>query len=115
MTEPLFDVAPQRVQPAEPLSADRARTQRQLAAVAGGAHPLALVVAGVQRHPDTRGLTYDRHAQGGITCGGCRHRTEGGRWAFPKCTFGDGARISHGAATDVRAWWPACADYEVKR
>lgn len=36
---------------------------------------------------------------------------------YPKCLFGETnednrpPRASHGGATDVRAWWPACTDY----
>jgi hypothetical protein len=105
--------------PEPPLSADRRRTLRQAADVARGVHPLTRG----RLHPeasreaskdDPRGLPY--------TCGSCRFREviPHHSRAFPKCTFGvtsetrywtDSPRISASAATDVRAWWPACVDY----
>jgi hypothetical protein len=96
--------------PTERLSPGRRRTQRQHDAVARGIHPLALVVgAAIRVHQDA-----DR------TCGNCRFRrllTYRGN-VYPKCLFGnpqanlDSGRISHGTATDVRRWWPACTDHE---
>lgn len=101
----------------EKLSADRSRTLRQIAAIGGGSHPLALVVAGIRRHPETVGGAY---AKGDpkdrpFTCGTCVHR-ESLRYhdgSYPKCVFGDGARISHGSGTDTRSYWPACTDWKV--
>jgi hypothetical protein len=79
---------------AEPLSADRRRTARQRQLVADGWHPL------------TRGRA---HPELG-TCGDCRHRLAAGR-TYPKCELGPANR---GAATDVRAWWPACSRFTPK-
>ncbi len=122
----LFEV-PDRAGPAEKLSADRRRTMRQAQAVAAGVHPLALVFgASIRMHP-----LADRTAAAGdgtgqpYRCGSCRFRsTVAGQHEgrFPKCLFGAEnptdskrrvapPRFSNGAATDVRAWWPACTDY----
>ncbi|UQS95164.1 hypothetical protein Pam4_21 [Pseudanabaena phage Pam4] len=98
--------------PEEPevLSPDRRRTARQRALVAAGVHPLTggPIHALASRHRDPTAARTDP-----FTCGSCVHRavlsTGGG--SYPKCLVGDGARITHGAATDVRAWWPACPAY----
>lgn len=78
------------------LSADRRRTARQRADVGRGVHPLM----GGKTRPELG------------TCGDCAHRrrdiVERG---FPKCGVGP---ITHGANTDVRAWWPACGRFEAK-
>lgn len=120
----LFDVpGAEPPPPAEPLSPDRRRTARQHAAAAAGVHPLALVFGpAVRVHPDP-----DRR------CGNCQHRGTAGRARYPKCLFGyqrtelparhwrrrHGAthevsmpRVTSGAATDVRAWWPGCTDHQ---
>lgn len=116
-TESLFpDLVPG---PAE--SADARRTRRQAEAIAAGYHPLALVQRGLRLHPDA---SRDPDDRGDETprCGDCVFRVLG-RWhgrVYGKCAFGlpDGApldaapRASHSAATDVRAWWPACTDYQ---
>lgn len=84
------------------------------------------------RHPLTRGRLHplaSRHRDAEspkddpFTCGSCHFRATiryHGR-AYPKCIYNPtGApddtldtfpRIAHSAATDVRAWWPACPDY----
>jgi len=50
------------------------------------------------------------------TCGNCRFREVFGRAkrGYPKCTYGGDTppRATHSAASDVRAWWPACTDHE---
>ena len=107
---PLFDVDPVDGPPEEQLSPGRRRTRRQHGAALAGAHPLALVFgAGIRRHDDEA-----------RTCGNCQFRTliNYHNAVYPKCTYGNPAgepgvgRISHGAATDVRARWPACSDHE---
>lgn len=131
MTTALFDVPePEPVAPAEKVSADRRRTQRQLAAISNGLHPLGLTLAGRQLllHPDA---PRDRDAPG-PRCGDCRFRRlfEHHNRTYPKCTHGattttrptyDGKgtyqhteypRASNGAGTDIRAWWAACSDHE---
>jgi hypothetical protein len=110
MSDGLFDMAPAEPEPSVPVSADRRRTLRQAAAIATGGHPL-----GVPRHPGTKGLPYSPgHRRDPLTCGSCTFRQllpgSEGRGPFPKCAF-PGRPITHGAGTDVRAWWPACTDY----
>lgn len=99
----LFDVEPVAVPAAEPverLSAGRRRTIRQRADVTAGRHPL------------TGGRL---HVEADRRCGNCRFReTVSGdhEGRFPKCTYGNGVRMTGGPATDVRAWWPACPEHE---
>lgn len=104
-----------------PLSADRRRTRRQAEQIALGIHPLTgrrvHLLADLNPQPtDGRSLPY--------RCGSCifrkvvRHHDR----SYPKCFF-PGAqsaddfaqhgppRYTSGAASDVRAWWPACPDY----
>ncbi len=99
MTEPtLFEGYEALPDPFEGLSADRKRTLRQHQMVEAGIHP----------------LTRQRAVPEAGTCGDCRFRQvlshHGG--SFPKCTR-DEARLTHSAATDCRAWWPACTDFEL--
>ena len=98
MTEPtLFDGYEPVPDQLAGLSADRKRTLRQHQMVEQGIHPL------------TRQRTMPEWG----TCGECRFRKvlshHGGD--FPKCTR-DPARLTHSAATDCRAWWPACHQFE---
>jgi hypothetical protein len=127
VTAELFDVEPLRTQPkpepAGELSADRRRTRRQITRIRGGVHPLA-GVAGYRLalHPDADHLADVGKPANGPTCGGCAFRLLA-RWhnrTYAKCAFGkpDGAalnyapRASHSAASDCRAWWPACRDFQ---
>ncbi len=103
------------------LSADRRRTMRQAQDVANGIHPLTRepIHPLASRHRDADAPKADP-----FTCGSCRFR-EVLRYrgkGYPKCVNpGDmsaeayerhgPATVSHSAATDVRAWWPACRDY----
>lgn len=129
MSDTLFDAAPfttagAELAPGERLSGDRRRTLRQAAAIARGAHPLGLVITGVQVHPDAdpaRTASKDNVAARPLRCGTCVFREHLGGWA--KCTVGapsyangeraveKAPRVSRGASTDVRGWWPACTDY----
>lgn len=95
----MFDAAPFYVEPLPKLSVGRRRTERQHYMVAIGVHPLAQRAA----RPDLG------------TCGQCHFRAQvhGGNRSYPKCTF-DPARVTHGEATDCRAWWPACPDFKPK-
>lgn len=111
MTDTLFpELVPLPApEPAEKLSPDRRRTLRQRADIERGRHPLT----GSQ-------LADDPDA----TCGNCRFRA-GVDWhdrSYPKCFYEPAGwdvermhgwpRVTHGAATDVRAWWRACTDHE---
>lgn len=89
-------------------SADQRRTQRQAADIKAGRHPLTGGPLHEQadttaRKSDPAGLSY--------RCGTCIHRVSlnhhSGYW--PKC---DLSTITHGQASDVRAWWPACPKWE---
>ncbi|MCO1574996.1 hypothetical protein M8C13_04385 [Crossiella sp. SN42] len=115
---PLFDVEPV---PTEALSGDRRRTQRQAAALAGGAHPLSAAFARhIRLHAEA--APADDRAAPGRRCGNCRFRQVLRYHArsYPKCVLGQEStspgvlppRITHGGGTDVRAWWPACIDHE---
>lgn len=86
-------------EPGEKLSADRRRTLRQRADVERGRHPLT--GGRLSSEPDVR-------------CGNCRFRELFGHHnrSYPKCTRADGLYLTHSAASDVRAWWPACTEHE---
>ena len=85
------------VDPTAGLSAGRRLTLRQKTDVEKGVHPL---VGGPTR-PELG------------TCGDCAHRTgnHGGNRTYPKC---DLLPVTHSAASDVRAWWPACPSHSPK-
>jgi hypothetical protein len=119
--EPLFGVdAPPRV-PELKLSQQRRSTMRKADALRNGQHPLGIATRTALRlHPDAPPAD-DRDAPG-PRCGGCRFRqlvTHHGA-TYPKCVRGlpDGAPMdrapyaTHGSATDVRSWWPACEHWE---
>lgn len=99
------------VDPGEKLSAGRRLTLRQSADLARGVHPLT----GGRLHPDAAPAD-DRDAPG-LRCGTCLFRVPGGQ--YPKCRWPDPTeyrvsklpRVTHGPATDCRAWWSACTDY----
>jgi hypothetical protein len=103
----------------EPLSADARRTRRQTATLAAGWHPL-----GPKLHPQA--APADDRTAAGRRCGTCWYRkvvNAGHAGTFPKCHFGAlnptdtdprpgrPPRASNSAATDCRAWWPACVDH----
>jgi hypothetical protein len=84
------------------MSADRRRTARQYAQAAAGIHPLT----GSRADPDPT-----------HSCGNCYFRRPGGPRGYPKCWYRPGetgplARITGGPATDVRAWWPGCGQWQ---
>jgi hypothetical protein len=135
-TDTLFDIEPYTVDPPEPgavvkLSVDRRRTIRQIEAIRRGAHPLALLFPNMARlirlHPDA-----DRSAASTdpknlpLRCGSCRFRQQvsgNHKGVFPKCLWRDDnptdqqpkvdtmPRVTQSAASDCRAWWPACREY----
>ena len=90
---------------AEPLSPDRRRTQRQHDDVARGVHPLMRTPLHPEAPKDAAPTDSRRRP---FTCGECVHRIGSGPHGYPKCDVGP---ISHSAATDVRAWWPACPSF----
>lgn len=129
MTTPLFDYADSGPAPDErppDLSPDARRTVRQLLDLQRGTHPLARVVSRpdlMRLHPQAAPAE-DRKAPG-RRCGNCAFRRllNWHNRTYPKCLYGIQfadpnahigrlPRVSHGAATDVRAWWPGCVDHE---
>ena len=114
----LFHVEPVPLpEPAEVLSGDRRRTLRQADAIARGRHPLELALGSPLRLHAEAAPADDRTAPG-LRCGTCRFRELLGYHdhKHAKCLFSSTdrrwPRVTHGAATDVRAWWPACRDYQ---
>lgn len=118
----LFDTTPYLVPAArglqrDKMSAGRRLTMRQVLDLAKGRHPLT----GGPLH-ELAAPAGDRAADG-LRCGTCMFRAPigGHTRAYPKCWWpnegggpfrGTPLRVTHGPATDVRGWWPACADYE---
>ncbi|WP_170223054.1 hypothetical protein [Nonomuraea turkmeniaca] len=94
-------------------SAGRSLTRRQRELLAAGQHPLSLALGRPLRlHPEAAPHE-DRQARG-RRCGTCVFRQTMSRrgHSYPKCSKGEGRRVSHGAATDCRSWWPGCSDHE---
>lgn len=123
MTEqaPLFDGYDDP--PPDPLlelSPDQRRTARQAQQVAAGVHPLTggPLHPLASRHRDRTAPRTDP-----FTCGSCIFRSvlPYHDRSYPKCLFGmenptdqtpgRAPRVTNGAGSDVRAWWPACPDY----
>lgn len=103
--------APAAVVDVPKLSADALRTRRQREDIAAGRHPLTGGTLNTQAPNDAA------NAQAvGLRCGSCVHRVlsnhHGKSW--PKCNAFGAAYLTHGAATDVRGWWPACGRHEPK-
>ena len=97
---------------------DKRRLQLQMEKFRAGYHP----ITGMKLHPDA-GPAQDRAAKG-RRCGTCRFRVvlPYHRKSWPKCLNpgSSGADeidvigapfVTHGAATDVRKWFPACVDH----
>ena len=91
------------------------RRDRQRALVVGGLHPLTLLGPTLRLHATAPAHGLDPAASGS-RCGTCSFRVRvkvGPGQMYPKCTFpGRGRPTSSGPAADVRAWWPACVDYQ---
>lgn len=117
MFEPgLFDVPDDAyLIPPAPEKPARAERRNRLVAnrIQTGWHPLGYVLM----HPDA---SKDRDA-GGPRCGGCRFRvvTSYHNKSYPKCRLpvqrGDTTtypRDTGCESSDIRAWWPACVDYQ---
>lgn len=93
----LFELEPVPVEEPPPkLSADVRRRLRQEDLLARGVHPITRLVLLVGTSE---------------TCGKCRFREVFSYHtrSYPKCEKGP---ITHGAATDVKAKWPACRLFE---
>lgn len=101
-TDALFDGFDDAVAP-EKLTAGERRRRRQQAAIDRGQHPLSLLFGYMP-------LAANESA----TCGKCVHRVNrhGGAKSYPKCDIP--GRDSRSEASDVRAWWPACKEFEPK-
>jgi hypothetical protein len=112
MTQPaLFDSPPE---PPVKLSAGRRRTLRQTQLLHAGRHPLS-AIAPLPLHPDAP-PPGDRDAPG-PRCGNCAFRVavRHHERRYAKCSWPGGTdwpRASHGPATDLRDWWPACRDHQ---
>jgi hypothetical protein len=114
--------------------------RRQAARIAAGQHPLAMH-AFIPLHPSAPRDAAPDDGRDYPRCGTCRFRTNVGGHArsFPKCVIGysvrdltpaeiaenagtiyqhatrkvtEGPRMSSSAASDVRAWWPGCDQWE---
>lgn len=126
-----YTTAGTTAEPVERVSAGRRLTIRQADAVRRGVHPLALVRPTIRMHPDAdpeHTATAENAAGRSLRCGTCRHREliSGGANTYPKCVWRSASdkpneqgrhrnpppRYSAGQGTDVRSWWPACADWQ---
>lgn len=95
----------------EGLSAGQRLTLRQARDVSIGRHPLTggAIHPQASRHRDAASPKDDP-----FTCGSCHFREILGHHSrsYPKCLLPSmPSRVTHGPASDVRAWWPACSDY----
>ncbi len=113
---PLFEgYEPPEPVPASDLSPGRRLTLRQAAMVAAGVHPLTRrrIHLMASKYRDAESPKDDP-----FTCGSCyfRQTEQYHDRSYPKCWL-PGALdntfpwVTHGPASDVRAWWPACPDY----
>lgn len=132
LAETLFDGWEPEVRELRPsedmtLSAGRRLTLRQAEMVTNGIHPLTRgpLHSLASTHRDA-----DAPRDDPFTCGSCYFRSAAGYHgrSYAKCFLpgpntgqevGAGPvtviigypRVAHSAASDVRAWWPACPDY----
>lgn len=126
MTDALFEIpAGARLTKPAPASPDVRRRLGQHDTLAAGYHPLGEVESafgGLKLHDQAAPL--DDLKAPGRRCGNCYFRRvlPYRRKSYPKCLFPGnlGAdevdmigplRVTHGAASDCRAWWPACTDH----
>lgn len=114
---------------------------RQQSRIGAGLHPLSMHGARIPLHDDAPRDARKDDGRDYPRCGGCAHRQMVGGHAsdFPKCLVGYwrreltdgeraalrgtfresathttymGPRYSMSAASDVKAWWPACKDWQ---
>ena len=137
MSDSLFDAEPLRTVPEvvepEKMTAGERLRRRQAARIASGLHPLSMNGAIIRLLDGPRPLDKGQagHAGPYKSCGDCvfRQAIPGGNRDFPKCVFGartvtrtwggpqtyvytERPRASHSESSDVRAWWPACVNFE---
>jgi hypothetical protein len=95
--------------------------RRQALRIAHGCHPLSIYGVCIPLHADAPRDAYRGDPRPYPRCGDCqlRQMVGGHAKAFPKCLYGYQAplvstapRYSQSEASDVRAWWPACIDYQ---
>lgn len=118
MSDALFDVPDDAylVPPApEPEQLTRSERRRRLIEkrIRAGQHPLGYVPL----HPEAA----TERGGPGLTCGTCRHRVTVGHHdkTYPKChlptVIGDRTTYPRDTgcdSSDIRAWWPACRDWD---
>ncbi len=111
----LFPDPEHLIPPPPPVLSRGERRQRLVATrIASGVHPLGKPVF---LHPDACRDPTDHDT--GPRCGSCRFRQllEYHNRTYPKCWFpGVGKfphpRDTHCESSDIRRWWPACAQYQ---
>lgn len=90
------------------------RRAQQHDVIRAGLHPLSLTGPRLALHAGAPADGLDEHAPG-HRCGSCKHRVRqrfGGPQTYPKCVHPAREHTGGGPAADVRAWWPACVDYQ---
>lgn len=109
--DPLLDVE-EFENPALRATFTRQLTRRQAFLVRLGWHPLARALKrNLRLHRDA--IADPAVRRGGPRCGTCvfRQLRGGAERDYPKCWL-DPLKVTRGPATDVRAWWPACTEYQ---
>jgi hypothetical protein len=115
-TEPGLFEEPERLIPAEPPVLTRGERRQRLVAtrIATGVHPLGKPVF---LHKEACRDPLDTET--GPRCGTCRFRKllEYHNRTYPKCHYPDPEKLPHPRdsnceSSDIRRWWPACAQYE---
>lgn len=93
----------------EPVSRGEKRQRLVERRIRDGIHPLGYV----SLHPHA---ARERDGEG-LRCGTCQFRElqEHHNRTYPKCLYGNGKRVSGCESSDIRAWWPACRDYQTRQ
>lgn len=106
-----YRVAPDPAPPDTRTDGERLR-DRQAARIGAGLHPLSIGGRYLRLHPDAPHDAKKDDARDYPRCGDCVHRVlqDHHNKTYPKCDVG--GRDSSSTASDVRAWFPACVDYE---
>lgn len=121
-TDGLFDLPYGFTEPAPTPELTRGQKRRRTVErrIAAGIHPLSYGGLHLPLHPDAATFTPGTAREcitDGLRCGNCRYRVTERHHnkTYPKCHIGDGHPRSTGCeSSDVRAWWPACRDYQPK-